>query len=77
MKTLIKNVSFTHPSKGWMAQVNLFRFDGEKRIRWLYSSTDIMRKTWDRVNHDDLTNFYAWVHASVDDFVSHVEKRSN
>ena len=74
MKTLLKNISFSNPTKGWNVQVNLFRFDGDKRILWIYSTTDIMRKTWDRVNPSDLESFYSWVHNSVDDFVNHVRQ---
>jgi len=75
MKTLLKNVGFSNPTKGWNVQVNLFRFDDEKRILWIYSTADIMRKTWDRVNPTDLESFYSWVHNSVDEFVAHVERR--
>jgi hypothetical protein len=75
MKTLLKNISFSNPTKGWNVQVNLFRFDDEKRIRWVYSNSEIMRRVWDRVNPSDLESFYAWVHDSVDEFVTHVEKR--
>jgi hypothetical protein len=75
MKTLLKNISFSNPTKGWNVQVNLFRFDGEERILWIYSTADIMRKTWDRVNPADLESFYSWVHNSVDEFVAHVERR--
>jgi hypothetical protein len=76
MKTLLKNVGFANPSKGWNVQVNLFRFHDEKKIRWVYSSKDAMRRVWDRVNPSDLESFYAWVHDSVDEFVAHVEKRT-
>jgi len=76
MQTLLKNISFSNPTKGWNVQVNLFRFHDEKKIRWVYSSKDVMRRVWDNVNPADLESFYDWVHASVDGFVAHVEKRT-
>lgn len=72
MKTILKNVAFSNPSKGWNVQVNLFRFHDEKKIRWVYSSKDVMRRVWDNVSPADLESFYDWVHASVDDMVDHV-----
>lgn len=72
MKTILKNVAFSNPAKGWNVQVNLFRFHDEKKVRWIFSSSQVMRKVWDRVRGDDLADFYDWVHANVDDVVDHV-----
>jgi hypothetical protein len=76
MKTILKNVVFSNPSKSWNVQVNLFRFNDQKKIHWIYSSASIMRKTWATVNPNDLPDFYDWVHSSVDGFVAHVENRN-
>lgn len=76
MKTILKNVAFSNPSKGWNVQVNLFRFNNEKKVRWIFSSTKAMHNVWNTVGSNDLPEFYDWVHSSVNGLVAHVENRN-